>query len=69
FWSDSTHITPYRIRHLAGWLATADFCRFWGYRVCNLTWKRRWRYWRYRGLLRLLNIDFAPGIVVVGEKV
>ncbi|MBI1997713.1 MAG: class I SAM-dependent methyltransferase [Deltaproteobacteria bacterium] len=68
FWSDSTHITPFRIRHLAGWLATAGFRQFWGYRVCNLNWKRRWRYWRYRGLLRLLNLDFAPGILVVGEK-
>ena len=68
FWSDSTHITPFRIRHLAGWMATAGFCRFWGYRVCNINWKRRWRYWRYRGLLRLLNLDFAPGILVVGEK-
>jgi hypothetical protein len=68
FWSDATHITPFRIRHLAGWMATAGFSRFWGYRVCNLNWKRRWRYWRYRGLLRLLNLDFAPGILVVGEK-
>lgn len=68
FWSDATHITPFRFRHLAGWMATAGFERFWGYRVCNLTWKKRWRYWRYRGLLRLLNLDFAPGIIVVGEK-
>jgi hypothetical protein len=68
FWSDSTHITPFRIRHLAGWLATAGFTRFWGYRVCQLNWKKRWRYWRYRGLLRLLNLDFAPGILVVAEK-
>ena len=68
FWSDATHVTPFRIRHLAGWLATAGFSRFWGYRVCNLNWKRRWRSWRYRGLLRLLNLDFAPGILVVGER-
>lgn len=68
FWSDCTHITPFRFRHLAGWMATAGFNRFWGYRVCDLTWKKRFRYWRYRGLLRLLNIDFAPGIVVVGER-
>jgi len=68
FWSDATHITPFRFRHLAGWMATAGFTRFWGYRVCDFTWKKRWRYLRYRGLLRLLNLDFAPGIVVVGEK-
>jgi 2-polyprenyl-3-methyl-5-hydroxy-6-metoxy-1,4-benzoquinol methylase len=67
-WSDCTHITPYRMRHLAGWLGTAGFKRFWGYRVCELTWKKRLRYLRYRGLLRLLNLDFAPGILVVGEK-
>lgn len=68
FWSDCTHITPFRFRHLAGWMATAGFGRFWGYRVVHLTWKKRIRYWRYRGLLRLLNLDFAPGILVVGEK-
>jgi hypothetical protein len=68
FWSDSTHITPFRLRHLAGWMATAGFTRFWAFRVVSMTWKKRIRYWRYRGLLRLLNIDFAPGIVVVGEK-
>ena len=68
FWSDCTHITPFRFRHLAGWMAIAGFNRFWSYRVCDLTWKKRFRYWRYRGLLRLLNIDFAPGIVVVGER-
>jgi hypothetical protein len=68
FWSDATHITPYRIRHLAGWMKVAGFGRVWGYRVCQLTWRKRLRYWRYRGLLRLLNLDFAPGIVVVGEK-
>jgi hypothetical protein len=42
--------------------------RFWGYPVCRMTWKKRLRYWRYRGLLRLLNLDFASGILVVGEK-
>jgi len=68
FWSDSTHITPYRLRHLAGWMGTAGFTRFWGFRIVQMTWKKRLRYWRYRGLLRLLNLDFAPGILVVGEK-
>jgi len=68
FWCDSTHITPFRLRHLAGWLAAAGFEKFWGYRVVQMTWKKRLRYWRYRGLLRLLNMDFAPGILVVAEK-
>ena len=68
FWADCTHITPFRFRHLAGWMATAGFSRFWGYRVVDLTWKKKFRYWRYRGLLRLLNLDFAPGIIVIGEK-
>lgn len=68
FWCDSTHITPFRIRHLAGWMAMAGFQRFWGYRVVRMTWKKRLRYLRYRGLLRLLNMDFAPGILIVGEK-
>ncbi|MBM4260383.1 MAG: class I SAM-dependent methyltransferase [Deltaproteobacteria bacterium] len=68
FRSDSSHVTPFRIRHLAGWLATAGFTRFYGYRVCRMDWKKRWRSWRYRGVLRLLNIDFAPGIIVVAQK-
>lgn len=68
FWSDSTHITPYRIRHLAGWMATAGFVNFWGFRVCPMTLRKRLRAWRYRGLLRLLNLDFAPGVIVIGEK-
>lgn len=68
FWSDSTHITPFRFRHLAGWMALAGFKSFWAYRVVQWTWKKRLRYWRYRGLLRLLNIDFAPGVLVVAEK-
>lgn len=68
FWSDSTHITPYRFRHLAGWLGTVGFSRFQAYRVVRMTWRKRIRYWRYRGLLRLLNMDFAPDILVVGEK-
>jgi cyclopropane fatty-acyl-phospholipid synthase-like methyltransferase len=68
FWSDSTHITPYRIRHLAGWMASAGFVKVWGYRVCRMNWRKRLRAWRYRGLLRLLNLDFAPGVVVIGEK-
>jgi hypothetical protein len=68
FWADSTHITPFRLRHLAGWMKTAGFTPLSGFRVCEMTWKKQFRYWRYRGLLRLLNLDFAPGILVVGEK-
>ncbi len=68
FWGDSTHITPFRLRHVAGWMGTAGFKRFWGYRIVQMTWKKRIRICRYRGLLRLLNLDFAPGILVIGEK-
>ncbi|MGH7823894.1 MAG: class I SAM-dependent methyltransferase [Candidatus Binatia bacterium] len=68
FWSDSTHITPFRLRHLAGWMKIAGFHRFWGHRICEMNWKKKLRYWRYRGLLRLLNIDFAPGVMVIAEK-
>lgn len=68
FWCDSTHITPFRLRHLAGWMALAGFKRLWGFRVVQMTWKKRLRYWRYRSLLRLLNIDFAPGVLVIGER-
>jgi SAM-dependent methyltransferase len=68
FWCDSTHITPFRLRHLAGWMALAGFKRFWGFRVVQMTWKKRLRYLRYRALLRLLNLDFAPGVLVIGER-
>ncbi|PYK49891.1 MAG: hypothetical protein DME20_05650 [Verrucomicrobia bacterium] len=68
FWSDSTHITPFRLRHLAGWMKVAGFNRFWGFRVCEMTWKKKLRYWRYRGLLRLLNLDFAPGVLLIAQK-
>jgi len=68
FWSDSTHITPFRLRHLAGWMKTAGFNHFWAFRICQMNWKKRLRYWKYRGLLRLLNLDFAPGVLVIAQK-
>jgi hypothetical protein len=45
----------------------AGFQRFWG-PGGYMNWEKRLRYWRYQGLLRLLNMDFTPGVLVVGEK-
>ena len=61
-------LLQYRIRHLAGWMASAGFVKVWGYRVCRMSLRKRLRAWRYWGLLCLLNLDFAPGVVVIGEK-
>lgn len=64
FWRDPTHVTPYRYTDLVGLLRSSGFAAFEVWRVKRLRWKDRLRGWRYRPLLRLLDLDFAPGIVV-----
>ena len=67
FWSDATHITPFRIRHLAGWLASAGFTKFWdtaspgwiGKKVALLALSRA---------PQAAESGFAPGILVIAEK-
>ncbi|OGL45855.1 MAG: hypothetical protein A2W05_02475 [Candidatus Schekmanbacteria bacterium RBG_16_38_10] len=67
FWRDCTHITPYRYDELAGLLISAGFHDIKIYRIKNMKAKDRLRYWIYSPLLRLLDIDFAPGIVAVAK--
>jgi SAM-dependent methyltransferase len=67
FWRDCTHITPYRYDELAGLLISAEFHDIKIYRIKDMKTKDRLRYWIYRPLLRLLDIDFAPGIVAVAK--
>lgn len=67
FWRDCTHITPYRYDELAGLLISAGFHNIKIYRIKDMKTKDKLRYWMYRPLLRLLDIDFAPGIVVVAQ--
>jgi len=67
FWQDCTHITPYRYDELAGLLISAGFHDIKIYRIKDMKAKDRLRYWIYSPLLRLLDIDFAPGIVAVAK--
>lgn len=67
FWRDCTHITPYRYDELAGLLISAGFHDIKIYRIKDMKTKDKLRYWIYRPLLRLLDIDFAPGIVAVAK--
>ena len=67
FWRDCTHITPYRYDELAGLLISAGFHDIKIYRIKDMKTKDKLRSWIYRPLLRLLDIDFAPGIVAVAK--
>ncbi|MCX5717115.1 MAG: class I SAM-dependent methyltransferase [Nitrospirae bacterium] len=67
FWRDCTHVTPYRYDELAGLLISAGFHDIKIYRIKDMKTKDKLRYWIYRPLLRLLDIDFAPGIVAVAK--
>ncbi len=67
FWRDATHITPFAYRDLAGWLLGAGFGNLRAARVRRMKLRDRLRAWRYRGLLRLLGVDYTKGIVISGE--
>lgn len=67
FWRDCTHITPYRYDELTGLLISAGFHDIKIYRIKDMKTKDKLRYWIYSPLLRLLDIDFAPGIVAVAK--
>ncbi len=67
FWRDCTHVTPYRYDELAGLLISAGFHDIKIYRIKDMKTKDKLRSWIYRPLLRLLDIDFAPGIVAVAK--
>jgi SAM-dependent methyltransferase len=64
FWRDPSHITAFRYTDLLGILHYLGLRDFEVARVKRLRWRDRLRAWRYRGLLKLLSADFAPGIVV-----
>ena len=68
FWRDSSHITPFAYDELVGLLISANFSDFRVYRIKTSMKYKDWiRYWFYRPLIKLLGIDFAPGIVVIGK--
>jgi len=64
FWRDCTHITPFRYDELAGLLHSTGFTGIEVFRLKKMRIKDWLRYWFSLPTLRLLDIDFAPGIVV-----
>jgi hypothetical protein len=68
FWRDPTHRTPLRYTELVGILASAGLADFEVVRVRGMRLRDRLRAWRYRGLLKLLNLDFTHSIAVRAQK-
>jgi len=68
FWRDCTHITPFRYDELYGLLAEAGFGEIEIYRTGAFSLKQRVTAIYYRPLLRLLRMDFAPGIAAVARR-
>jgi SAM-dependent methyltransferase len=64
FWRDCTHITPFRYDELAGLLYSTGFTGIEIFRLKKMRIKDWLRYWVSLPTLRLLDIDFAPGIAV-----
>lgn len=68
FWRDCTHITPVRYDELYGLLAAAGFRDIKIYRSGKFKWKYRLLAFYYRPLMRLLRMDYVPGIIAVAVK-
>jgi len=68
FWRDPTHRTPLRHTELVGILHSAGLEKFEVVRVKGMRFRDRLRAWRYRGLLKLLHIDFTHSIAVRAQK-
>lgn len=64
-WRDCTHITPFRYDELAGFLYSSDFRDVKVFRIKHMRTKDWLRYYFSLPMLRLLDIDFAPGIVAI----
>lgn len=68
FWRDCTHITPFRYDELYGVLASTGFKDIEVYRCGKYGIWERLKGFYYRPLLKLMRMDFAPGIVAVARK-
>lgn len=68
FWRDCTHITPFRYDELYGLLASTGFTDIKIYRCADLKVRDRLLSIYYRPLLRLMRMDFAPGIAAVARR-
>lgn len=68
FWRDCTHITPFRYDELYGLLAAAGFSRIEIIRCGRFSLRDRVTALCFRPLLKLLRLDFAPGITAIARK-
>jgi SAM-dependent methyltransferase len=68
FWRDCTHITPFRYDELAGLMIGAGFTDIQVFRIARMKWQDRLRYVLAAPTLRLLGIDFAPSILLIGKR-
>jgi SAM-dependent methyltransferase len=68
FWRDCTHITPFRYDELSGFLMESGFTGIEVFRLKKMKIKDWLRYAIAQPVLRLLDIDFAPGIAVRANR-
>lgn len=68
FWRDCTHRTGFRYNELTGIMHSIGFVGLEVYRVANMSFKDRVVYFINKPLIKLLNMDFAGRILVIGEK-
>lgn len=68
FWRDCTHKTGFRYNELVGIMQSVGFKDFEVYRVARMNLKDRVTIFFYKPLIKLLNMDFAGRILVVGRK-
>ncbi|MBI5492920.1 MAG: methyltransferase domain-containing protein [Deltaproteobacteria bacterium] len=68
FWRDCTHVTPFRYDELYGLLSSAGFENIEVYRCGRFSLKDRLIAFLYRPFLRLMRLDYAPGIAAVARK-
>ena len=66
FWRDCTHITAFRYDELYGLMASAGFEDIRIYRCGSFSLRDRLVAFLLSPVLRLLRMDYAPGIVAVG---
>jgi SAM-dependent methyltransferase len=69
YFGDMTHKTPYKYEELGALMRLAGFENLRAYRMYNDSFLRRWLRIRLGVLLhRYLDVDFAPTILMEGEK-
>lgn len=67
FWRDCTHRTGFRYHEVVGLLQSLGYRDFEVYRVARRSLKDRIAIFFYKPLIKLLNMDFAGRILVIGR--